>query len=85
MSSAFTKKVQTKGIIMVKYSQCAKHANKNAAVDSKNKNQYRPVDFLDVSMIRTLNLCEGKAKQVIIIYLVMKKFQKFFHFVKSRF
>lgn len=41
-------------MIMVKYSQCVKQANKNAAVDNKNKNQYSPVDFLDVSMMNSL-------------------------------
>lgn len=54
ISNALTKNVQTKGMIMVKYSQCAKHAKRNAAVDNKNKNQYNPVRLLDVSMIKSL-------------------------------
>ncbi|SEO77511.1 hypothetical protein SAMN05660816_03497 [Niastella yeongjuensis] len=41
MSKAFTKKVQTKGRINVKYSKCVAIAKRNAAVDARNRIQYK--------------------------------------------
>jgi hypothetical protein len=44
MSSAFTKNVQTKGRIRVKYSKCEAIAKINAAVDAKNRIQYKNLE-----------------------------------------
>ena len=44
MSNAFTKKVQTKGRIRVKYSKCEAIAKINAAVDAKNRIQYKNLE-----------------------------------------
>ena len=41
MSIASTKNVQTKGMIIVKNSQCVAIANKKAAVETKNNIQYK--------------------------------------------
>jgi hypothetical protein len=50
MSSAFTKKVLTKGKIRVRYSKCAEIAQTNAAEEIKKKIQNMPVFFLFCSM-----------------------------------
>ena len=44
MSMAFTKKVQTKGRIRVRYSKRASIAKINAAVDAKNRIQYKNLE-----------------------------------------
>jgi hypothetical protein len=44
MSSAFTKNVQTKGRIKVRYSKCAAIAKIKAAVDAKNRIQYKNLE-----------------------------------------
>jgi hypothetical protein len=44
MSIAFTKKVQTKGRIRVRYSQCVAIAKRKAAVDAKNRIQYKNLE-----------------------------------------
>ena len=41
---ALTKKVQTKGSINVRYSQWEAIAKRNAAVDAKNKIQYKNLE-----------------------------------------
>jgi hypothetical protein len=50
ISKAFTKKVATKGMISVNQGQCVAIAMINAAVETKNNNQYNPLDFLFASM-----------------------------------
>jgi hypothetical protein len=47
---AFTKNVQTKGRIRVRYSKCMAMAVIKAAVEMKKSNQYKPVDFFCCSM-----------------------------------
>jgi hypothetical protein len=44
MSIAFTKNVQTKGRIRVRYSKRVAIAKINAAVDAKNRIQYKNLD-----------------------------------------
>jgi hypothetical protein len=44
MSIAFTKNVHTKGRIRVRYSQWVAIARMNAAVDAKNRIQYKNLD-----------------------------------------
>lgn len=61
ISSAFTKLVQTKGIIMVKYSQCKEMAASKAAVDTKKPNHQIPVFFFCVSMDLFVFVSENKA------------------------
>ncbi len=51
MSIANTKKVVTKGRISVNQGQWAYMAKPNAAVETKNNNQYKPLFFLRTSII----------------------------------
>jgi len=44
MSNAFTKNVHTKGRIRVRYSKWVAIAKRNAAVDAKNRIQYKNLD-----------------------------------------
>ena len=50
ISSAFTKKVPTKGSISVRYSKCAAIAQTNAPAEIKKKSQNMPVFFFFCSM-----------------------------------
>jgi len=50
MSRASTKKVVTKGMISVSQGQCKAIARISAAVDTKNNNQYKPLDFFFTSI-----------------------------------
>jgi hypothetical protein len=50
ISSAFTKKVPTKGNIRVRYSKCAAIAQTNAAEEIKKKSQNMPVFLFFCSM-----------------------------------
>jgi hypothetical protein len=50
MSSAFTKKVQTKGRMRVRYSNWVTTARTNAPEDNKNRNQYNALDFADIGI-----------------------------------
>ena len=50
ISIAFTKKVQTKGRIRVRYSNLKAIAAIKAAVEMKNRSQYSPVYFFVCSM-----------------------------------
>jgi len=50
ISIAFTKKVVTNGNISVSQGQCAKHANRNAAVETRNKIHINPLFFVPVDI-----------------------------------
>jgi len=50
MSIAKTKKVVTKGRISVSHGQCVAIANPSAAIEMKNKIQYKPFELLLTSM-----------------------------------
>jgi hypothetical protein len=50
MSIASTKKVQTKGRVMVSISPLKAHTRKKAATDKKKSTQYNPRDLLEVSI-----------------------------------
>ena len=54
MSNAFTKKVATKGIIRVNQGQCVAIAIIKAAAETKNNNQYKPLEFLFTSIIEII-------------------------------
>jgi hypothetical protein len=54
ISIAFTKNVVTKGMISVSQGQCAAIANKKAAVEMKNKIQYKPRLFFFTSIEKNL-------------------------------
>lgn len=51
MSIANTKKVVTKGRMSVSQGQWVYMAKPNAAVETKNNNQYKPLFFLRTSII----------------------------------
>ena len=57
ISIAFTKKVQTKGRIRVKYSNLRAIAAIKAAVERRNRSQYIPVYFFDCSMLLYFFVC----------------------------
>lgn len=59
ISIAFTKEVQKKGRIRVRYSKCRAMAATRATEDRKNSNQYIPVYFFCCSIVK--NLCENKS------------------------
>ena len=63
MSSAFTKNVQTKGRIRVRYSNRLSIAKISPATERKNNNQYMPVFFFFCSIL-SKNLCKNKGKTV---------------------
>ena len=50
ISIASTKNVVTKGIRRVSQGQCVAIATSSAAVDKKNRIQYKPLDLLFISM-----------------------------------
>jgi hypothetical protein len=52
ISIAFTKEVQTKGMIRVRYSNFKTIAAIKAAVERKNRSQYNPVYFFVCSMYK---------------------------------
>lgn len=54
MSSAFTKEVQTTGIIKVKYGQCVNIAYPKVAVDTKNTSHQIPVFFFLVCSMKII-------------------------------
>ena len=52
MFMAFAKKVQIKGSVSVMICGTVNHTTTAPASDAKNNNQYKPVDFLEVSMLQ---------------------------------
>jgi hypothetical protein len=65
MSSANTKKVHTKGITRVRYSQWKKMEAANATVEIRNNNQYKPVGLLVTAVIVQKSLRKNRAKALI--------------------
>jgi len=65
ISIASTKKVQTKGRVIVSISPLKAHTRKKAATDKKNSTQYSPRDLFEVS-ICVKNLCEFIGSRLIL-------------------
>jgi hypothetical protein len=49
---ALAKKVQIKGSVRVMICGIVNHTTTAPAKETKNNNQYKPVDFLEVSMLK---------------------------------
>ncbi|ANH81312.1 hypothetical protein A8C56_10250 [Niabella ginsenosidivorans] len=59
MSMALTKKVVTKGSINVNQGQCAKIANRNAAVEIKNSIHIKPLFFVPSAIAKNFYKNKG--------------------------
>jgi hypothetical protein len=64
ISMAKTKKVVTNGIISVSQGQCVTIASASAAEETKNNNQYKPLDLRFTSM--EINFCKNMGSQAIV-------------------